>query len=109
MELVCFKLVVIGMGVDVDVDEIGEVFEDVGHGCELVALLWEGYFIISSWLLIVRETRFRKVLELGATNLGLRAVGRFLWLHLGRSTLEYCDFEADCDSNVADVMFNDRF
>lgn len=35
----CFELVVIGMGVDVDIDEVGEVFEDVGHGCELVAVL----------------------------------------------------------------------
>lgn len=81
MELVCFKLVIVRVGVDVDIDEIGEVFENVGHGCELVALLWKGYFIISSWLLIVLETRFRKVLESGAINLGLRAVGRFLWLY----------------------------
>lgn len=41
MELVCFKLVIIGMGVDVDIDEVGEVFEYIGHGCKLVTLLWE--------------------------------------------------------------------
>ena len=44
----CHKLIVIGVGFDVDVDVVREVFEDVGHDAELVALSGRNYFIISS-------------------------------------------------------------
>jgi hypothetical protein len=79
VEVVC-ELVVVWMGVNVDVDEIGEVLEDIGHSCKLIALLEELYFIISSWLFIVLDTRFKKVLDYCGTKWALRLDGLFLCL-----------------------------
>ncbi len=42
------ELVVIGMRLDVNIDEVREVLENVGHGGELIAALWASYFIIYS-------------------------------------------------------------
>ena len=62
--------VVVGVSVDVDVDEVGEVFEDVGHHVELVAGWGAGYFMNSSCPFIVCETRRKMLFELS----GLREV-----------------------------------
>lgn len=51
------------MRLDVNIDEVREVLENVGHGGELIAALWASYFIIYSWLLIVLETRFKNVFD----------------------------------------------
>ena len=82
------KLIVIGVGFDVDVDVVREVFEDVGHDAELVALSDRNYLIISSWLEIVRETRLKRGLGYwlrGAWRRGKRWKLRFLgWFLFGR-------------------------
>jgi hypothetical protein len=103
------ELVVVGARLDVDVHEVGEVLEDVGHGCELAAESPNAYFIIYNWLFIVRETRFRKVFVYGATTLGLRPAGRFLCLHSRKSTFGNFGSWIGCDSILPGVRPIVRF